>query len=523
VAAGTKGTGFWYIFPEDDLGGQGVDPQTAPFGSFNNNVAHSCSNGFDIYDLLRVDESVRKNVGYFNPAIFRIRNSTWYSNNVGIYTGTGSNIRSKNEYNREVFVPTDNLIFENNIFAENKRSVMLASQNNIENSIFIAHTGLGNPTINNQSLIHMYDGAGNVSNSHIVGYDSSSSHMTSFAGATITYGNFRFNDVTKANSLVFKASQGTINSELRRNATIYDQDGSLSGYPDNTLVINHPFMLFGDEDSPSQWTNFKRSTRRYVNTRAFYHLDDAPWSGSFRFPHVRVTRTKTGTTTQSVLYNYNRTREPILPFVVNDLNVLYTYDLTPQGQTLSSILPSQKSIIGFMLLNTVAQNDFVIVRFEELGSLAGLYVDMNSDDGVFNNQTNTSVDQKYSLTDLKNHQSSAYFIDGSDLYIKAVATGDFSQVFNIKWGLIGRQTSTNLNEIKEEKLSDDVADVLYPNPVSSKLFVKGLSGGEALQVIDARGRLILSTTYKNSLDVSQLKSGMYILRVNDKSYRFIKE
>jgi hypothetical protein len=482
-------------------------------------VAHNCGNGFDIYDELNPDHSVYANVGYLYPFNYTLSNCTWYANEVGIYTGTGANHRTLSEYGREIYEPDGRLTFDNNIFAENQHSIMLASNNNIERSLFVANAELGNPAISNQTMIHMYDGAGVIrDDSHIVGFNTSNSTMMSFAGASFTYGNFRLYDVTKANDVVFNGTPGK-NGPIRRNATIYDKDGSLSGAP-GTLVVNNNFFLIGGETVPTGWTDMLRSPRRYVNTRLFQHLDDAPWALPVRFPNVRVTRTKPQTTERSIHYTI---LEPILPFIMNDQDLLYTYDLTPEGQTLNSILPTQHRMIGFMLANAAEANDFVIVRFEELGALNGLVVDMSSEKRVYNNQPDLTVTRRYSLSDLKNYPTSAYFIDGSYLYIKAVATGDFAQFYNIKWNPTRGRAADNGEDVKEDKLSVDVADVLYPNPVSSKLFVKGLSGGEALQVIDVSGRLILSTTYKNSLDVSQLKSGMYILRVNDKSYRFIKE
>ncbi len=54
----------------------------------------------------------------------------------------------------------------------------------------------------------------------------------------------------------------------------------------------------------------------------------------------------------------------------------------------------------------------------------------------------------------------------------------------------------------------------YPNPTSSKIFFQGISGIEK-QILDISGRQLLST-YENQIDLSSLKQGIYILRVESK-------
>ena len=80
-----------------------------------------------------------------------------------------------------------------------------------------------------------------------------------------------------------------------------------------------------------------------------------------------------------------------------------------------------------------------------------------------------------------------------------------------------------LETLSVEKPLNDITILLYPIPVSEKLYIKGITAEEELQVIDVSGRLIQTTKYKDYLDVSRLSSGMYLVRLNDKSYRFIKE
>lgn len=53
----------------------------------------------------------------------------------------------------------------------------------------------------------------------------------------------------------------------------------------------------------------------------------------------------------------------------------------------------------------------------------------------------------------------------------------------------------------------------YPNPTSSKIFFQGISNAEK-QILDISGRLLIST-FENQIDISYLKQGVYILRVEN--------
>lgn len=79
-----------------------------------------------------------------------------------------------------------------------------------------------------------------------------------------------------------------------------------------------------------------------------------------------------------------------------------------------------------------------------------------------------------------------------------------------------------LNENSIRKIS------IYPNPTTDKLFFKGLFNDNfKVSVFDILGKLIIkkSLNSKESLDVSQLHSGIYIIRYDDynATYKFVKK
>ncbi|GAB5526082.1 MAG: hypothetical protein Roseis2KO_39540 [Roseivirga sp.] len=549
VAAGTIGTGFWYIFPRWDTGNQNKESQKAPFGSFKNNVAHSTSNGFDIFDELGVwdwssgsgvfyPHSVHANIGYLSPAPFEVLNCTWYANRVGIYTGTGQNRYHPDEYGREIYAPDNHLVFNNNVFADNEKAIMQASNNVVKNSVFIEDTGAGNAPPTGQTLVFMYDGGGEIRDSHIVGFGSNDNHIMSLAGAAFTFGNFRFVDVTKANPIKFNISGSEYDQEGRRNVTIYDQDGSLSGRVNSTLVMPIDFNLMGDQEeiTPLGWTNFVRSTRRYVNTRLRVHLYYQQYYGWV--PDVKVIRDAPGTVNDEEIDYVQET--PTLPFIMNEPDLVYIYDWQYSGNdditdimytgpdvTINGELVNRR-VLQFKLANTVGSGDYVIVRFNDMGALPGVYVDMNSDTRVHSlgsSSTSVAVAEKTDLASLKSSSIPAYYKHGDDIYIKALANGDFAQYFNFRWDEIPVRggVANNTETLGGEKSLTDDKQAVYPNPASDKLYIKGLKAGSEVQVVDLSGRLMQTSTYNNYLDVSQIKSGMYVVRTQKGNFKFKKQ
>lgn len=86
----------------------------------------------------------------------------------------------------------------------------------------------------------------------------------------------------------------------------------------------------------------------------------------------------------------------------------------------------------------------------------------------------------------------------------------------------------------EDLDSDDQGLSIYPNPASTQLYVQtaGFNGGAEVQVFDLNGRMQMQTTLNNtgeSIDISELPAGMYVLRLEDRQSgrlevaRFVKQ
>jgi len=120
-------------------------------------------------------------------------------------------------------------------------------------------------------------------------------------------------------------------------------------------------------------------------------------------------------------------------------------------------------------------------------------------------------------------QSQAYtftftdFENDGDLDIASVAYNDDAvNVFN------NQKITLSINDYLKETIS------IFPNPSSDRIFFKGTSSENFLVAIyDILGKKILETskTTNSSLNISELKSGVYFLKLgnNNSTYKLIKE
>ncbi|MCK8504073.1 hypothetical protein M0222_40570 [Myxococcus fulvus] len=413
VAAGTEGTGFWFAFPKKPMGQSATDgrfsslePWRLPMISFKGNSAHSTGSGFDIFDGLSATHSIQPNLGWDDPALHLIEDSTWYANDLAIYTGIGAG------------GPSDNLVFRNNIFVDNHTAAMMASYSIIDQSLFVANSGESLYT-GAQHAYRVYDGAGQVRDSHFVGWNAANANLLINTGAAIKHPNHLFTGNTVSPAGTPRISLGNYDLPPKANTDANDNEhprfwsialrdltGGISGKPNTTLVSSHPFMRVGDEFRPANWENAYRSDHRFVLSRLTYGV-------SFeQTPDVAVTREKAGTPTAHVYYIHGYREWHQLPFLVNE-GFEYTYAYAS--------LPSVRTVA--MNMEDASVGDTYVARFKDFGKLGGL--------GVASSQA--GFGSRTSLANLRASANSAYFIQpGGDLYIKAVATGR-AQNFVIHW------------------------------------------------------------------------------------------
>ncbi len=530
VAAGTQGTGFWFALPKSPIGSSaamliyaGIEPYREPLGLFRNNKAHSCMSGFDIFDQLDSSHSIRKNAGWQDSSLHLIEACTWYSNNLAIYSGIGGNVGNKITY-------TSNLVFFDNIFVENLTNIQLASYSQIQQSVIVALGLL--PT---SSLYRIYDGAGQLRNCHLVGWNASNVDYLKDGGAATKHTNHRLSGITTDDGLppavklrdydIPVITNDTTPQSLSHprvwNVVLYDEDGSFSGVAHSSVVSNHPFLLVGDEFQPSNWINAYRSSHKFaLNILKF------PGLQSVDFPNVTCTRTKVGTPSECVYYVYGYKEQVQLPCIVNE-GFLYNYQFEslPSSQSLTTILDDAE--IG----------DTCLIRFNNFGKLGGLSVASSG----------TNLIQTNSITDLNNSTQTAFFvIPNGDLYVKIVAT-QFLELFSMNWTsdftvpivdtdgdlVADRQEIENgtdpchSNVLSIPKTANK-RGIIYPNPApkDANVVIELLEYEQnelLLSVFDLWGRLIhrqsCSSGQTLSVSTNKLYRGLFVVQIESKLQR----
>lgn len=419
VVAGTQGTGYWFAFPQKPMGLSANDPRfgnmkphTLPLIRFRGNTAHSCMSGFDIFDQLSPSHSILPNKGWLNNGNHLIENCLWYANNHSLYTGLGTGGR------------TDNLIFENNILVENYVGTMFASYSIVRNSVFVARSGFNLIPPNQQRHAYrVYDGAGQVHNSHFVGWNHATANLLMNTGASTKHPNHYFTGNTTDHSGFARCVLPNFNIEPIGVADagsplhprvwpiiIKDATGGITKKANTTLVSNHPFILVGDEFKPNNWTNAYRSDHHFALTMLVYE-----GVAIQNYPDIIVTREKPGTISQHVYYvlggstGFKEVQK--LPMIVNE-NYDYVYNFTS--------LPTGKKI--YIVADDAKAGDSYITRFKNFGKLSGLRLSSPRTFRSYN-----------SLSALRNSNVAGYYIQNNgDLFVKVVAVAK-RQTYEIRW------------------------------------------------------------------------------------------
>lgn len=433
VAAGTEGTGYWFALPFTPLNASKTHPYYAhlkpyklPLGSFKGNSAHSCKTGFDIFDHVNDSDQVVRNGIWDNHTPHVMENCTWYANDMALYAASAPN------------GPSDNLVWKNNVLVENRVGSMIAAQSRIENSVIVAHTGEGLLS-GHLYAYRVYDGPGQVRNSHFVGWSQPNTSFFRNTGAALKHVNHRFANITfdPANTPVNAAladydlpPSDTVQVNGPRNPRMWifvlrDSLGDFGGGPASSIVSNHPFLLTGNETAPTGWTNIYHTPNQYVLGRITHN-------NGHILPDVTLSREKNDSVEEQLYLLDGFKQWTKAPLIVNQ-DYLYTYDF--------DALPSNKFLL--LSLDDGFAGDEVLLRFKDFGKLGGL---------VIENGTDTLTDfPASSLAALKSQSQSGIFLENNgDLYLKGVIVPG-KKAFTMTW-------TSGFNVTKPDSDGDGMAD-----------------------------------------------------------------
>ncbi len=408
VAAGTEGTGFWFAMPESPMFSsgslpyfQGIQPHKEPLGSLTNFVVHSCQNGFDLFDRLNPDHSLKKNWGWEVSTNQYITNGMLYANGQAIYCGLG------------VGDEPSKIVFQNCTFSDNELITMLAANLALDDCLFNVDTDFG-VFDGRRSFYWFYDGPGKHTDCHFEGWDRTYARMIkeSVGVGAVPNPNPTFQGTTKGFSGPFRFEYVDIEDDeaiTRYSLFFKDYDGGLLGKPNTTLVPDHPFYTDGSEYKHESWYNAARSDHFFASIRLNLGAS---------LPSATITRTKAGTPTACAVHKGGHSTF-LFGGIVNE-NYLYTVNLHH--------LPTQ-NMVG-MTIHRGEVGDMVTTRFKNMAQLQGVAV--NGGNGLA---------QVNSLTALENATGDSYYISTDDIYVKIRHTNNHGYAagsnISITWTGVG--------------------------------------------------------------------------------------
>lgn len=415
VAAGTIGTGFWFIFPEFPTGLSSTEPtisgrtpQLNPLGSFDGNVAHSCGNAFDVNDSIFFFEpenplipnhSIQKNRAWIPPTEETITDFTAYANHVGLYSGIGNNL----------------VKFRDNKLSDQNENIRFAAPNTISDSIIIANTGNVVFGQGQRRGYIIYDGPGRVIECHFQGFFDSIRSVISGAGAAKLHTNHIFSGIThdQLPTLPRVSIQDWTNNVNSAGAefgvAIRDIDGSFWGTANTTITSNHPLMFVPTQDlTPSNvaTNNFAR-----LSPYRFGHLRFTVSGPSFSpSTNTYIKRLPNGSLAGSGEYSLGFVTQGYrqYPLIVED-DFVYAirWDDQPNATAINLVIDDVQAV------------DSAILRLAGLGTQANLNVSGGA------TQVNT-------LGELRTATSTSYLILGNNVWVRFAGVGG-EQSLDVTW------------------------------------------------------------------------------------------
>jgi hypothetical protein len=88
-------------------------------------------------------------------------------------------------------------------------------------------------------------------------------------------------------------------------------------------------------------------------------------------------------------------------------------------------------------------------------------------------------------------------------------------VFIIKY--IDNGIPTNIKNLQEKEIIR-----VYPNPCKDKLYIDGYNNHK-YDIYNLSGQIMISGIYKDEISVKSLNKGLYFLKINDKTVKFLKQ
>lgn len=186
----------------------------------------------------------------------------------------------------------------------------------------------------------------------------------------------------------------------------------------------------------------------------------------------------------------------------------------------------------FVYLSNTANNGQT--AFESVFGTAGVFADV-----IYTSDVNGNGDEGFQIVKISDSSvvDQVWTMDTSDAYKDSYMkrkndTGPDGDWVIANWTLAGNgaldgtdaanhatafAAGTYTNSTFSINYFDNLGLSVYPNPVQTKLNFSGLTSSVQATVFDMLGKLQLQSEVINTLDVSQLKSGLYMVEIKNEN------
>ncbi len=318
--------------------------------------------------------------------------------------------------------------------------------------------------------------------------------------------------------IIFKDSAAYVSGFIFDNG---ETRGTISKFSSDISQYEWSFQIDGGNGSELNSVNFINNEivcsgwfQDSTNKRNFiiYHIDENgnfPWAYTFENSEINILSVEKAFPVANdsllVLGNYRDTNNVNQAFLLSyDLNSNSVNVLSKEDENRTWMTDINQDSWGRWHTANYNQND-QFVRFGTIMEFS------------FNNQNFTCMDQINFTATNHNVISTNKFLGTSSYNLVQIDTNlIFSDTMSFANSFCRSVIVDGLNEKNIEKSS------FYPNPTTGHLLLWDIPLGSAYSLYSLSGKLVFEGHYNgNSIDLSYLQNGMYILKTGNKAERLI--
>ena len=222
----------------------------------------------------------------------------------------------------------------------------------------------------------------------------------------------------------------------------------------------------------------------YTNKLYRYNTETDTWIKLSEMPESKQTRGEFVNNKLYVIGGFNGT-------VSNKMNVFNTD---------TDIWENEYTMPFNVSANALTVNDNYVYILGDYSDQDKIEV-LDTNDMSFRSLKNNMIGRR--LFDAEIIDDKLYVIGGS-------TTGSLDSYLN---SIQSSNINTNSLSVNEQSVTNKL--LLYPNPVTDKLFIKGITSNSKILIYSYLGNLVMSKTNSDDIDTKNLASGIYILKIID--------